>query len=104
MQTPAASLASYEKLLTAKLTSPAQQTQVALPTNLGGSGLLSFKELAAQAWLGSWLGTLPAVRVLAGPQLASCEEVSQGSAGWAGALRESVEELAAEGVHLDHTG
>ena len=99
-----ATLASYEKLLTAKLTTPAQQTQTALPTRLGGNGLLRFKELAAQAWLGSWLGTLPAVRALAGPQLASSEEVSQGSAGWAGALRESVAELAAEGVHLDHTG
>ena len=65
---------------------------------------MRFKELAAQAWLGSWLGTLPAVRALAGPQLASSEEVTQGSAGWAGALHESVEELAAEGVHLDHTG
>ena len=100
----AATLASYEKLLTAKLTTPAQQTQAALPTRLGGCGLLRFKELAAQAWLGSWLGTLPADRALAGPQLASSEEVNQGSAGWAGALRESVEELAAEGVHLGHTG
>ena len=100
----AATLAGYEKLLTAKLTTTAQQTQAALPTRLGGSGLLRFKELAAQAWLGSWLGTLPAVRALAGTQLASSEEVTQGAAVWAGALRESVEELAAEGVHLDHTG
>ena len=100
----AATLEAYEKLLTAKLTTPAQQTQAALPTRLGGSGMLRFKELRAQAWLGSWLGTLPAVRALAGGGLASCEVLTRGSAGWAAALRTAVEELASEGVHLDQAG
>ena len=100
----AATHASYEKLLTARVTTPSQQTQTALPTRLGGNGLLRFKELGAQAWLGSWLGTLPAVRTLVGPQLASREEISGGSAGWAAALQEAVAELAAEAVHLDQAG
>ena len=100
----AAALSTYEKLLTAKLTSSPQQTQAALPTRLGGSGLLRFKELRAQAWLGSWLGTLPAVRALAGAGLASCEALTQGSQSWAVALQESLEELAQEGVYLDQAG
>ena len=100
----AATLEAYEKLLTAKLTTPAQQTQTALPTRLGGCGMLRFRELRAQAWLGSWLGTLPAVRALAGAGLASCEAVTRGPAGWAAALRTAVEDLAAEGVHLDQAG
>ena len=95
---------TYEKLLTAKLTTTSQQNQAALPTRLGGNGLLRFKELRAQAWLGSWLGTLPAVRALAGEGLASCAVVSQGAASWATALRDAVAELAAEGVHLDQAG
>ena len=99
-----ATLDSYEKLLTAKLITQPQQTQAALPTRLGGSGLLRFRGLRAQAWLGSWLGTLPAVRALAGERLASAEVCTQGQEGWAVALREATEELAAEGVYLDHTG
>ena len=99
-----ATLASYEKLLTTKLTTDPQQTQAALPTRLGGCGMLRFKDLRAQAWLGSWLGTLPAVRALAGRGLASCEAFTSGSASWAAALREAVAELAAEGVHLDQAG
>ena len=66
--------------------------------------MLRFTELRAQAWLGSWLGTLPAVRTLAGATHASCEALTQGPAGWAAALRAAVEELAAEGVHLDQAG
>ena len=50
-----ATLDSYEKLLTAKLITQPQQTQAALPTRLGGSGLLRFRGLRAQAWLGAWL-------------------------------------------------
>jgi len=99
-----ATLAGYEKLLTAKLTTLPQQTQAALPARLGGSGVLRFKELRAQAWLGSWLGTLPAVRALAGAGLASCAVLTQGSASWAAALRAAGEELASEGVHLDQAG
>ena len=45
----AATLEAYEKLLTAKLTTPAQQTQTPLPTRLGGRGMLRFRELRAQA-------------------------------------------------------
>ena len=99
-----ATLEAYEKLLTAKLTTRSQQTQAALPTRLGGSGLLRFKKLRAQAWLGSWLGTLPAVRSLAGAGLASCENITQVGAGWAVALRDALQELATEGVHLDQAG
>ena len=100
----AAALEANEELLTAKLTTPAQQTQPALPTRLGGCGMLRFRELRAQAWLGSWIGTLPAVRALAGASFASCEAVTRGSAGWAAALRTAVEDLASEGVHLDQAG
>ena len=99
-----ATLDAYEKPLTAKRTSQPQLTQTALPTRLGGSGLLRFRGLRAQAWLGSWLGTLPAVRALAGERLASAEVCTQGQEGWAAALREAAEELAAEDVYLDHTG
>ena len=66
--------------------------------------MVRYEELRAQAWLGSWLGTLPAVRALAGRGLASCEAFTSGSASWAAALREAVAELAAEGVHLDQAG
>ena len=65
---------------------------------------MRFKELRAQAWLGSWLGTLPAVRALAGEGLASCAVVTQGAVSWARALRDPVAELAAEGVHLVGNG
>ena len=65
---------------------------------------MRFRGLRAQAWLGSWLGTLPAVRALAGERLASAEVCTQGQEGWAVALREATKELAAEGVYLDHTG
>ena len=65
---------------------------------------MRFKELRAQAWLGSWLGTLPAVRALAGGEVASCDVVTQGAVSWAAALRDAVVELAAEGVHLDQAG
>ena len=97
----AASLLASEKLLTAKLSSSPQQTQAALPTRLGGSGLLRFKELRAQAWLGSWLGALPAVRELAGPGLATQDVITGSTKAWAAALRGAVRELAAEGVHLE---
>ena len=99
-----ATLAAFEKILTAKLVTPPQQTQAALPTRLGGCGLLRFKELRAQAWLGSWLGTLPAVRALGGAELASCAVLTRGSGTWAVALREAAAELAAEGVFLDQAG
>ena len=99
-----ATLAGYQKLLTANLTTAPQQTQAALPTRLGGAGLLRFKDLRAQAWLGSWLGTLPAVRDLTGARLASREVLTQGTAGWAAALREAVDELAEDGVYLDQGG
>ena len=100
----ATSLAAYEQVLTAKLTAASQQNQAALPTRLGGCGMLRFKDLRAQAWLGSWLGTLPAVRGLAGPGLAARDVITGGTKTWASALRSALEELAAEGVHLDHAG
>ena len=65
---------------------------------------MRFKDLRAQAWLGSWLGTLPAVRALTGARLASREVLTQGTAGWAAALREAVDELAEDGVYLDQGG
>ena len=100
----AATLAGYQKLLITNLTTAPQQTQAALPPRLGGCGMVRFQGLRAQAWLGSWLGTLPAVRALAGADLASCEAFTTGTASWAAALREAVAELAAEGVHLDQAG
>ena len=66
--------------------------------------MVRFQELRSQAWLGSWLGTLPAVRALAGAALASGEDFTTGSASWAAALREAVAELAAEGVYVDQAG
>ena len=66
--------------------------------------MVRFQGLRAQAWLGSWLGAFPAVRALAGADLASCEAFTTGTASWAAALREAVAELAAEGVHLDQAG
>ena len=63
----AATQAAHEGVLTAELTTASQQNQAAVPTRLGGCGMLRFRNLRAQAWLGSWLGTLPAVRALAGP-------------------------------------
>ena len=65
---------------------------------------MRFRNLQAQAWLGSWLGTLPAVRALAGPGLASRDVIVGGTKASAAALRRAVEELAAEDVHLDHAG
>ena len=100
----AATLDAYERILTAKLTTLPQQTQAALPTRLGGSGMLRFRDLRAQAWLSSWLATLPAVRGLAGPGVATKEVIVAGDAGWAVSLRRAEEELAAEGVHLDQAG
>ena len=96
-----ATVAGYEKLLTAKLTTLPQQTQAALPTRLGGAGLLRFKDLRAQAWLGSWLGTLPAVRALTSAGLASREVLTHGTVGWAAALREAVDAVAEDGVYWD---
>ena len=66
--------------------------------------MLRFKGLRAQAWLGSWLGTLPAVRGLVGAEMASREVITTGMAGWAVGLREAVGELAEEGVYLDQAG
>lgn len=66
--------------------------------------MLRFKGLRAQAWLGSWLGTLPAVRGLVGAEMASREVITTGEAGWAVGLREAVVELAEEGVYLDQAG
>ena len=66
--------------------------------------MLRFRNLRAQAWLGSWLGTLPAVRALAGPGVATKEAIPVGPKAWAAALRGAVEELAADGVYLDHAG
>ena len=66
--------------------------------------MVRYQELRAQAWLGSWPGTFPAVRALAGRGLASCEIFTSGSASWAAALREAVAEPAAVGVHLDQVG
>ena len=66
--------------------------------------MLRFKDLRAQAWLGSWLGTLPAVRALAGPGLTTRDVIIGSTKTWAVALRRAVEELAAEGVHLGHAG
>ena len=100
----AATQAAYERILTAKLTTASQQNQAALPTRLGGCGMLRFRNLQAQAWLGSWLGTLPAVRALAGPGLASRDVIVGGTKAWAAALRRAVEELAAEDVHLVGNG
>ena len=100
----AATLAAYERILAAKLTTLPQQTQTALPTREGGCGILRFKDLRAQAWLSSWLATLPEVRALGGAAVAAQTEVATGAAGWAVSLRAAVAELAAEGVHLDAAG
>ena len=66
--------------------------------------MMRFRNLQAKAWLGSWLGTLPAVRALAGPGEASREVITGGTKAWAAALRGAVEERVAEDVHLDHAG
>ena len=100
----AATLSAYERILAAKLTTLPQQTQTALPTREGGCGLLRFRDLRAQAWLSSWLATLPEVRALGGPVVASRDEIVAGDAGWAVSLRAATAELAAEGVHLDAAG
>ena len=59
--------------------------------------MVCFRQLRAQAWLGSWLGTLPAVRALAGAGLASCEAFTTGSATWAAALREAAAQVREDG-------
>ena len=48
--------------------------------------------------------TLPGVRTSGGPKAASQEVVREGEAAWAAALRRATEDLATEGVHLDHAG
>ena len=95
---------AFVKILTAKLTTLPQQTQTALPVRLGGCGLWRCRALRAAAWVGSWLGTLPEVRGLAGPEAATREVIEGGSAGWASSLRQAVTALAAGGVHLDQGG
>ena len=67
----AATLNACAKILKAPLTTPAQQKQAALPPRLGGCGWWRFRDLRAQAWVGSWLAVLPAVRALGGPRGAS---------------------------------
>ena len=66
--------------------------------------MLRFREIRAQAWLGSWLQVLPAVRALGGPGVASRAVLEEGTQGWAAALQQATAELAAEGVHLDQAG
>ena len=41
--------------------------------------MLRFQEIRAQAWLGSWLQVLPAVRALGGPGVASRAVVEEGT-------------------------
>ena len=83
----AVTLRAYERILAARLTTLPQQTQTALPTREGGCGILRFKDLRAQAWLSSWLATLPAVRALGGPGVPTEEKFIAGDAGWAAVLR-----------------
>ena len=100
----AVALRAYERILAARLTMLPQQNQAALPTRLGVCGILRFKDLRAQAWLSSWLATLPGVRALGGPGVATKDKLLAGDAGWAASLRAATDELAAEGAHLDSAG
>ena len=99
-----ATLDAYQKILAATLTTTAQKNQTALPVRLGGCGMLRFTEIRAQAWLGSWLQVLPAVRSLGGPGVASHAVLATAAQGWAASLQQATADLAAEGVYLDQAG
>ena len=66
--------------------------------------MLRFTEIRAQAWLGSWLQVLPAVRSFGGPGVASHAVFTAAAQGWAASLQQAIADLAAEGVYLDQAG
>ena len=56
------------------------------------------------AYLGSWLGNVEGVRQRCPAGVAGPERFAAGDRGWARALNEAQNELAAEGVHLTGQG
>ena len=66
--------------------------------------MLRFVQIRAQAWMGSWLQVLPAVRSLGGPGVASHAVIAEGSQGLVAALQQATAELAADEVYLDQAG
>ena len=88
---------------------PAQLKQARLSLRRGGAGLRSLHEHREAAWLGSWLTTLPRVRRSCPEGWAGKEELTREAPawrqeGWAQALRDATEHLAARGAHLDEHG
>ena len=87
---------------------PQQAAQARLSLRRGGARLRSLHARREAAWLGSWLTTLPRARAFCPEGWASKEELSRDEAwareGWAHALRDATDSLAACGVYLDGQG
>ena len=88
---------------------PTQLKQARLSLRRGGAGLRSLHDHRDAAWLGSWLTTLPRVRRSCPDGWASKEELTREAPawrqeGWAQALRDAADALAARGAHLDEHG
>ena len=103
-------LATLAKLgqLDALTANQAEQAQLSL--GRGGLGLRSLHATRGATWVGSWLGTLPRVRDSCPAGWASRALLTRDDApawteeGWARALLDATEALAARGAHLDAHG
>ena len=104
-----AALATFTKLANLDGLTPLQQKQARLSLRRGGLGLRSLHERRFAAWVGSWLTTLPRVRASCPAGWADKETLTRNGPrwaeeGWAGALLDACDELAARGAYLDAEG
>jgi len=105
----AAALATFTKLAGLDALTPLQEKQARLSLRRGGMGLRSLHERRAAAWVGSWLTTLPRVRAAcpagwAGKELLTRNGPAWAEEGWAAALLDACDDLAARGAHLNSDG
>ena len=99
-----ATLEAVERLALLDCLTEDQVAQLRLAARNGGCGLRSHAATRGPAYLGSWLGALPAVRERCPAGTASRAEVTSGDADFATALRGALDELAGRGLFLDDDG
>ena len=99
-----ATLEAVERLAHLDCLTEGQVAQLRLAARNGGCGLRSHAATRGPAYLGSWLGALPAVRERCPAGTASRAEATSGDAEWAAALRGALDELAGRGFYLDDDG
>jgi len=104
-----AALATFAKLAGLDDLTPLQEKQARLSQRRGGMGLRSLHERREAAWVGSWLTTLPRVRDScpagwAGKAQLTRDGPAWAEEGWAAALLDACDGLAARGAHLDAEG